>query len=103
MLNTSAGRIVPRFIQNRAPKPRKKLGDKKIVDALYTFFQKAADLAALEQMVSSVLDHIQKPRGYHRSLPEEAEHPSSTPIFWITKWIDYSNKYGIGMFFLSNR
>ena len=29
-------------------------------------------------------------------LPEEAQHPASSPIYWISKWVDYSDKYGIG-------
>ncbi|KAI1291872.1 Serine/threonine-protein kinase PLK1 [Halotydeus destructor] len=31
-----------------------------------------------------------------RRLLEEAEDPASTPIFWISKWVDYTDKYGIG-------
>ncbi|XP_053713724.1 serine/threonine-protein kinase PLK1 [Synchiropus splendidus] len=27
---------------------------------------------------------------------EEAEDPASIPIFWISKWVDYSDKYGLG-------
>uniref|UniRef100_A0A3Q3L9M7 Serine/threonine-protein kinase PLK n=1 Tax=Mastacembelus armatus TaxID=205130 RepID=A0A3Q3L9M7_9TELE len=27
---------------------------------------------------------------------EEAEDPACTPIFWISKWVDYSDKYGLG-------
>eukprot|EP00794_Sanderia_malayensis_P016568 gene16568-18248_t len=27
---------------------------------------------------------------------EEAEDPASTPVFWISKWVDYSDKYGLG-------
>ncbi|MGH0137681.1 UNVERIFIED_CONTAM: hypothetical protein FKN15_021794 [Acipenser sinensis] len=27
---------------------------------------------------------------------EEAEDPACIPIFWISKWVDYSNKYGLG-------
>jgi len=29
-------------------------------------------------------------------LLEETEDPASTPIFWISKWVDYTDKYGIG-------
>ena len=25
--------------------------------------------------------------------PEEAEDPASIPIFWVSKWMDYSDKY----------
>ena len=30
------------------------------------------------------------------AIPEDCEHPASTPIYWISKWVDYSDKYGIG-------
>lgn len=23
------------------------------------------------------------------------EDPASAPVFWIAKWVDYSNKYGL--------
>ena len=29
-------------------------------------------------------------------FPDEAEDPACTPIFWISKWVDYSDKYGLG-------
>ena len=28
--------------------------------------------------------------------PDEAEDPASTPVFWVSKWVDYSDKYGLG-------
>lgn len=30
------------------------------------------------------------------STPEEAEDPACIPIFWVSKWVDYSDKYGLG-------
>ena len=27
---------------------------------------------------------------------DEAEDPAITPVFWISKWVDYSDKYGLG-------
>merc|ERR1719370_1671674 len=51
---------------------------------------KAADLAGLEHMVRSVLHHVRNPQDFPTELPEEAEHPASTPIFWIAKWLDWS-------------
>lgn len=29
-------------------------------------------------------------------VPEEAEDPACIPIFWVSKWVDYSDKYGLG-------
>lgn len=30
------------------------------------------------------------------SVAEEAEDPACIPIFWVSKWVDYSDKYGLG-------
>lgn len=30
------------------------------------------------------------------SNEEEAEDPAAIPIFWVSKWVDYSDKYGLG-------
>lgn len=27
---------------------------------------------------------------------DDAEHPASMPFFWVSKWVDYTDKYGIG-------
>ena len=27
---------------------------------------------------------------------EEADDPACIPVFWISKWVDYSDKYGLG-------
>ena len=34
----------------------------------------------------------------YRPLEAEdpAESPECKPVFWISKWVDYSDKYGIG-------
>ena len=29
-------------------------------------------------------------------IVEEAEDPASIPIYWVSKWVDYSDKYGLG-------
>lgn len=35
--------------------------------------------------------------GYPFSLnTDEAEDPACMPIFWVSKWVDYTDKYGIG-------
>ncbi|XP_077507656.1 serine/threonine-protein kinase PLK1-like [Amblyomma americanum] len=28
--------------------------------------------------------------------PDQAEDPASTPVYWISKWVDYSDRHGIG-------
>ena len=32
----------------------------------------------------------------------EIEHPASTPIYWVSRWVDYSDKYGLGYQFCDN-
>ena len=27
---------------------------------------------------------------------DDTEDPASTPVFWVSKWVDYSDKYGLG-------
>ena len=27
---------------------------------------------------------------------DEAEDPALTPVSWVSKWVDYSDKYGLG-------
>jgi len=29
-------------------------------------------------------------------VPDEATDPAAQPIVWISKWVDYSDKYGFG-------
>lgn len=29
-------------------------------------------------------------------LLDEAEDPASMPVFWVSKWVDYTDKYGLG-------
>ena len=55
------------------------------------------DLKILEKMIDELLVQAEKYVGYEsKTLPEEAEHPASAPIYWVSKWVDYSDKYGIG-------
>ena len=29
-------------------------------------------------------------------LTDEAEDPAAIPMVWVSKWVDYSDKYGFG-------
>uniref|UniRef100_A0A6G3MGY5 Serine/threonine-protein kinase PLK1 (Trinotate prediction) n=1 Tax=Henneguya salminicola TaxID=69463 RepID=A0A6G3MGY5_HENSL len=42
------------------------------------------------------------PHKLARILEGEAEDPASAPFYWITKWVDYSERYGIGYFLSDN-
>ncbi|XP_048848078.1 serine/threonine-protein kinase PLK1-like [Brienomyrus brachyistius] len=54
----------------------------------------AGYLSDLLQQLSSV--DISKPSDRALIRQEEAEDPACIPIFWISKWVDYSDKYGLG-------
>lgn len=29
-------------------------------------------------------------------ISEESEDPAAVPMIWVSKWVDYSDKYGLG-------
>ncbi|KAM4632579.1 serine/threonine-protein kinase PLK1 [Discoglossus pictus] len=47
----------------------------------------------LEQLTSV---NAAKPSERPLVRQEEAEDPACNPIFWVSKWVDYSDKYGLG-------
>ncbi|KAJ8246087.1 hypothetical protein GJAV_G00263510 [Gymnothorax javanicus] len=51
-------------------------------------------LTELLQQLNSV--NATKPSERAVIRQEEAEDPACIPIFWISKWVDYSDKYGLG-------
>ena len=44
------------------------------------------------------LEHLiqTKPHEKAEKREDEAEDPASAPMLWISKWVDYSDKYGLG-------
>ncbi|XP_063050204.1 serine/threonine-protein kinase PLK1-like [Engraulis encrasicolus] len=46
----------------------------------------------------SQLSNLKRAKPSHRHVIRqgEAEDPTCIPIFWISKWVDYSDKYGLG-------
>uniref|UniRef100_A0AAY4C6V5 Serine/threonine-protein kinase PLK n=1 Tax=Denticeps clupeoides TaxID=299321 RepID=A0AAY4C6V5_9TELE len=51
-------------------------------------------LAEMLQQLTSL--NAAKPSERAVIRQEEAEDPACIPIFWISKWVDYSDKYGLG-------
>ena len=51
-------------------------------------------LGDLLQQLHSV--HASKPSDWGLVRQEEAEDPGCIPIFWVSKWVDNSDKYGLG-------
>ncbi|CAI2724596.1 unnamed protein product [Schistosoma spindalis] len=42
---------------------------------------------------------LEEPKEFDDSSPkamEESEVPAACPIYWVSKWVDYSDKYGLG-------
>ncbi|KAF1743990.1 hypothetical protein MXB_4499, partial [Myxobolus squamalis] len=51
-------------------------------------------LGVIYELISKCL--TKNPNKLARVSDGEAEDPASTPFYWITKWVDYSERYGIG-------
>lgn len=51
-------------------------------------------LSDLLQMMESVVQC--RPDTLYTGQPEDAQDPSAVPFVWISKWVDYTDKYGIG-------
>uniref|UniRef100_A0A8C8RU15 Serine/threonine-protein kinase PLK n=1 Tax=Pelusios castaneus TaxID=367368 RepID=A0A8C8RU15_9SAUR len=51
-------------------------------------------LADMLQQLTMV--NVAKPSERVLVRQEEAEDPACIPIFWVSKWVDYSDKYGLG-------
>lgn len=50
-------------------------------------------LSQLQRTIESNPDDIvMKPPDFY----DETEDPASMPVFWVSKWVDYSDKYGLG-------
>uniref|UniRef100_A0A1B0BE15 polo kinase n=1 Tax=Glossina palpalis gambiensis TaxID=67801 RepID=A0A1B0BE15_9MUSC len=52
------------------------------------------DIESLNQQLTKLIEA--KPRILPRNLCEENTDPAAQPLFWISKWVDYSDKYGFG-------
>ena len=48
----------------------------------------------LQKQLEHVIDA--KPNDILDKREDEAEDPASAPMLWISKWVDYSDKYGLG-------
>jgi len=51
-------------------------------------------IADLYQQLSSVI--IAKPTEIEPLRIDDAEDPACVPMLWVSKWVDYSDKYGLG-------
>lgn len=56
--------------------------------------QREAHLNELDRLLKLLSDS--KPPERRFAAADEAEDPASVPVFWISKWVDYTDKYGLG-------
>lgn len=52
------------------------------------------DVTHLYAQLSRLL--ASKPARLHENLGDEYSDPAQQPLFWVSKWVDYSDKYGFG-------
>lgn len=51
----------------------------------------------LNELMSMLLRLVNlRPDKYNHIQQDEAEDPKYTPLYWVSKWVDYSEKYGLG-------
>nr|VZI01570.1 unnamed protein product [Spirometra erinaceieuropaei] len=52
-------------------------------------------LGSLQKKINEVITAPKTTRNSLKAM-EDSEDPASIPIYWVSKWVDYSDKYGIG-------
>ncbi|XP_064602321.1 serine/threonine-protein kinase PLK1-like [Liolophura sinensis] len=52
------------------------------------------DMQDLHDQIASVI--ASRPAEKAGACEDEAEDPAAMPIYWVSKWVDYSDKYGLG-------
>ncbi|PAV87290.1 hypothetical protein WR25_15861 [Diploscapter pachys] len=53
-------------------------------------------LTEMHQQVLSLISSQFPERSEQEMMLEDEQSPEAVPVFWIAKWVDYSDKYGIG-------
>ncbi|CAL8286092.1 unnamed protein product [Arctogadus glacialis] len=58
---------------------------------------KDAEVCHLTDMLAQI-NHFIVAKPFEKAVirQEEADDPACIPVFWISKWVDYSDKYGLG-------
>ncbi|XP_030916944.1 serine/threonine-protein kinase PLK1 [Geospiza fortis] len=74
--------------QEPLPEKEEAAGLREVGDAV------SCHLADMLQQLTAV--NAAKPSERVAVRQEEAEDPACIPIFWVSKWVDYSDKYGLG-------
>ncbi|EZA62672.1 serine/threonine-protein kinase polo [Ooceraea biroi] len=74
--------------------PRKVKPAAEITDTQRASFDIKMMLCTLKEQLAAVLKT--KPARETASLADEMTDPAAQPVVWISKWVDYSDKYGFG-------
>ncbi|TPP62149.1 Serine/threonine-protein kinase PLK [Fasciola gigantica] len=53
-------------------------------------------LLTLKEEIQTLLKETEVLESNTLLAMEESEHPASCPVYWVSKWVDYSDKYGLG-------
>ncbi|KAK0146891.1 Serine/threonine-protein kinase PLK1 [Merluccius polli] len=96
-LPTTCLTVPPRF--SIAPSQAQELSQRRPLTALDNkgIDSMEPEVCHLTDMLSQINNLLMaKPLDKAVIRQEEAEDPACIPIFWISKWVDYSDKYGLG-------
>lgn len=76
---------------------RQNLHDTIAASALMTPHINASYRSEMERLHSQLKQFLElQPIRINGVLGDEATDPNAQPLFWISKWVDYSDKYGFG-------
>ncbi|CAL8331041.1 unnamed protein product [Lota lota] len=104
-LPTTCLTVPPRF--SIAPSQAQELSQRRPLSALNNKDQpekvdlkeepKEAEVCHLTDMLAQI-NHLLVAKPFEKAVirQEEADDPACIPVFWISKWVDYSDKYGLG-------
>ncbi|MES1905870.1 MAG: Serine/threonine-protein kinase plk1, partial [Paramarteilia canceri] len=53
-------------------------------------------LKHMDELICQISAVLESNTGELNNIMDDAEDPASVPIYWISKWVDYSEKYGFG-------
>uniref|UniRef100_A0A8R1HIS1 Serine/threonine-protein kinase PLK n=1 Tax=Caenorhabditis japonica TaxID=281687 RepID=A0A8R1HIS1_CAEJA len=89
---TALSTLPPHIVSNNADR------EKAQQQAAEATFREPDDayLSQLFRQVATLLDHRLPAIDEEEAAQDDYQSPECLPVFWISKWVDYSDKYGIG-------
>ncbi|XP_068102829.1 serine/threonine-protein kinase PLK1 [Hyperolius riggenbachi] len=79
-----------------SPLTEKQVAPAKDEDMVPPELAEPADCYLSDMMQQLISVNASKPSEKALIRMDEAEDPACNPIFWVSKWVDYSDKYGLG-------